>query len=226
MKTSNIIIIAFATFIIGGMLYLSVDAKNHKKCNIKIETVYTKEFPLSEFSVIVAEKGSDLHIDPSDITKMTVEYIKGKKAPSKMYEVVNDTLHVYGGLRTFVQCNKIATIIGNKPFWVGVNNFTPDSLSVKVHGGSIYVDNSGTKEKSLNIGIIATDSAYVEISNAKLHNLSVISDNAQVRNNCNVNSANVRLLHKAKFSSIDRISTLLVKKDTSCRVEISYQDSY
>jgi len=230
MKTSNIIIIAFAAFIISGMLFLFIDAKKHKK---EVENnISFKEFPLATFSVIVAEKGSDLHIDWSDSTVVKVEYLKDKKTPSKIYEVVNDTLRVYGGLRTFVKCKKIATIIGNKPFWVGVNNFTPDSLTIRMNGGSLYYDKDrGNKDekldqKTFNLGIIANDSAYVEINNNKLHNLSVMSDNAKVRNNCNVNIANIRLLDGAKFSTIDRIDILLVKKDISCQVGISYQDSY
>jgi len=230
MKTSNIIIIAFAASIIGGILFLFVDAKKHKK---EIENnISFKEFPLATFSVVVAEKGSDLHLDWSDSTIVKVEYIKDKKTPSKMYEVVNDTLHVYGGLRNFVKCKKIATIIGNKPFWVGVNSFSPDSLTIRMNGGSLYYNNDrGNKnekldQKTFNLGIIANDSAYVEINNNKLHNLSVKSDNSKIINNCYIKSVNATLSNKAEFISLDKIINLAVEKDSTCQVRITNQNVY
>ena len=67
MKTSNIIIIAFATFVLVGVLILFVDAKQHKTKNDN--NFSYKEFSLPAFSVVVAEKGSDLHVDQSDSRK-------------------------------------------------------------------------------------------------------------------------------------------------------------
>jgi hypothetical protein len=230
MKTSNIIIIAFATFIIGGMLFLFTDAKRHKEVP-KIETSF-KEFALPSFSVVVAEKGADVHIDQSDSTIVKIEYLKDKKTPSKIYEVVNDTLHIYGGLRTFVKCKKITAIIGNKPFWVGVNNFTPDSMTIRMNGGQlIYNRNRSDKskrfnQKIFNLRIIANDSAHVVIDDAKIHNLSVKSDNSKIINNCYVNSVNTTLSNKSEFISLDKIRNLVVEKDSTCQVRITNQNVY
>src|ERR1035437_4684303 len=105
MKTSNIIITAFAILIVGVMLFLFADSKKHKE-EEKNKISY-KEYPLPSFKVIVAEEASDIHIDPSDSTMIKVDYIKDKKTPTKLYEVKNDTLHVDGGLRMFVKCNRI-----------------------------------------------------------------------------------------------------------------------
>ena len=227
MKTSNIIIIAFTAFIIGGMLFLFVDAKKHKK---EVENnISFKEFPLAAFSVVVAEKGSDLHLDQSDSTIVKVEYLKDKKTPSKIYEVVNDTLHIYGGLRTFVKCKKITTIIGNKPFWVGVNNFTPDSMTIRMNGGQFNYSIDKSKkfnQKILNLKITSNDSAHVVIDDARIHNLSVKSDNSKIINNCYVNSVSATLSNESEFISLDKIKNLVVEKDSTSQVRITNQNVY
>ncbi len=231
MKTSNIIILAFVIFIVSGMLFLFIDAKEHKK---KVENnIKFKEFPLPAFSVIVAEKGSDLHINQSDSTNVKIEYVKDKKTPSKIYEVVNDTLHIYGGLRTFVKCKQITQIIGNNPIWVGVNDFAPDSLTIKINGGKFHFNtNRGINEhrkynqKEFNLGIIANDSALIVIDNARFLRLSIKSDNAKIINNCCVKYANATLSNKAEFLSLDKIENLVVEKDSTCQVRISNQNVY
>lgn len=218
MKTSRIIIIAFFTCIVAGMLALFAITKNHEEYSKK--NVYTKEFALPEFSVVVAEQGADLHIDHSNGSKMTVEYIKDKKTPSKIYEVRNDTLHVYGGLRTFVRCKKINNIVLQKAFWVGVNRFRPDSLTIKANGGQIYCDNNGIKEKSFNIGIIATDSAYVEIRNINGNNISVNSNNAKVELKCRVKSLTARLEHNANLKSHYNPEITRIERDKTSKFQI------
>ena len=72
MKTSNIIITAFAIFITGTIFFLFADSQRYVE-DVKNNVSY-KEFTLSAFSVIVAERGSDVHIDHSDSTLMTVSY--------------------------------------------------------------------------------------------------------------------------------------------------------
>jgi len=229
MKTSNIIIIAFAILIVSGMLFLFADSKKYKE--EEKNKISFKEFSLSQFDVIVAEKGSDVHIDRSDSTKIKIEYVRGKKTPSKLYEVINDTLHVYGGLRTFVKCKQITQIISKKTFWVGVGNFAPDSLIIKMNGGQLCFNNESKKTyrfnaKAFNVRIAANDSASVNISNARLGNLSVTLNNAKVINNCDVTNVNAKLSNKAAFISLDNIGKLIVEKDIACQVRISNQNVY
>ena len=227
MKTSNIIITAFAILIVSGMLFLFIDAKDHKK---KMENNLTyREFLLSAFKVVVAEKGSDLHIDRSINTIIKVEFAKDKKTPSKLYKVSNDTLYVYGGLKMFVTCKNVTAIIGNKPFWVGVNNFTPDSLTIRMNGGqlafNVYVEKTyKINQKLINLGIIANDSASIEIKNAILRNLTVKSDNAEVNNYCYTKHLNAKLKNKARFYNINNIETLAIDKDITSHVQISNQN--
>ena len=230
MRTSNIIITAFASCIIGGMIYLFVDAKKHKK---EVENnISFKEFPLASFSVVIAEKGSDLHLDQSDSTIVKVEYLKDEKTPSKIYEVVNDTLHIYGGLRTFVKCKKVTAIIGNKSLWVDVNNFTPDSMTIRMNCGELdYNINDLEKRKKFNqkvfnLRMIANNSALIVINDANIQNLLVKSDNSKIINNCNVKSINAELSNKSEFSSLDKIRNLVVEKDSTSQVRITNQNAY
>jgi hypothetical protein len=221
MKTSNIIIIALASFIVAGMLILFVDAKLHIK-NLKTNVSY-KEFVLPAFSVIVAEKGSNLHLDQSDSTFIKVEYLKDKPVPKKMYKVSNDTLYVYGGLRTFVKCPIITSFIGNKPFWVGLNGFKQvHFLSIKMYGGKLNFNANKSKhnlkndiQKLVNLEVIANDSAYLNIKNLKLQNLSIALNNAQIEMNCPSKNATLKLENYARMSCYNNFENLTVQKDTS-----------
>ena len=58
MKTSNIIITAFAILIVGGMLFLFADSIKHK--DEEKNKISYKEYPLPSFKVIVAEEASDI----------------------------------------------------------------------------------------------------------------------------------------------------------------------
>jgi len=230
MKTSNIIIIAFVIFIIGGMLFLFVDSKKHKE-DAKNNILF-KKFALPAFSVVVAEKGSNFRIERSNSMSIKVEYSKNTILPKNLYTVINDTLHIYCGLWISVKCKQITAIIGNNPAWVSVSNFTPDSLTIKMNGGklnyNVYRSNKETKfnQKLFNLDIIANDSARIVIDNARFLRLSIKSDNAKIINNCCVKYANATLSNKAEFLSLDKITNLVVEKDSSCHVQISNQNVY
>ena len=218
MKTSNIIIIAFATFILAGMLILFVDSKQHKKK--QKDAISFKEYALPAFSVVVAEKGSDVHFDKSDSTFIKVEYLREKTTPKKLYEVKNDTLYVYGGLRTFVKCPNFKSIIGNKPFWVGLKNFLPDTLTIKINGGRLNFntyDFTKTKvnQKPINLSVFATDSAYLNIQNLYLQDLSITLNNANIDISCPSKYASLKLENKARIDCFDSFENLIIQKDTS-----------
>jgi len=238
MKTSNIIKIAFATFIVVGIWILFVDGKNNRKASdnnrIIKQNNYTevegnfryKEFPLQAFSVVVAEKGSDLHVDQSDSRIIKVQYDEKKSTPAKLYEIKNDTLHIYKGLRLFVKCKNLTSLIGNNPFWVGVNNFTPDSMYLKMNGGSLFFNSYGydktkASKKLINMGIIANDSAYIQINNIQLRNITVKSNHAEVNMYCSAKNSNVKLENHAKYFSFDNFEKFTIENDTTCKLNIS-----
>jgi hypothetical protein len=213
MKTSNIIITAFAILIVSGTLFLFADAKKHKE-EEKNKISY-KELPLSAFKVIVAEYHSVIHVDRSDSTLIKIEYVKGVKVPAKLYEVINDTLHVYSGLRAFVKCKNIKTVIGNNHFWLGVNKFSPDSITFRVRGGKTYFDNGGIEEKPFNIGVIALDSAVFNISNVNANRIFVNSDNAIIDLHCKIHSITAQIKNGSKLNGLSASQNIRVNRDST-----------
>jgi hypothetical protein len=218
MKASRIIILAFCVFVVGGMLILYIDAKQHKK---KTDNSITKkEYALPPFSVVIAEQGSDLHLDLSDKYKISVEYLKDKKVPAKLYTISHDTLHVYKGLRLFAGCKNIKSIIGYHPYWLGVSNFEPDSLTIKMTGGSIYFSNDFTTVKKhiakhINVGVFATDSAYVEINSLNTNRLTLKLNNANANFNSSVSRVHAKLENHASLNlSSKQLLDIKVEKDT------------
>ena len=227
MKTSNIIITAFAILIVGGMLFLFADSQKHK--DEEKNKISYKEYPLPAFKVIVAEYHSDIHVDRSDSNVMRVEYWKGVKPPAKLYEVINDTLHVYNGLRAFIKCKQISQIVGKNHWWINVSHFEPDSLTVKITGGRFIYNNDGAKKYTINarkydMNIIVNDSALVYLNNSKLGNLTIKLNNAFVNNYCETKSLNAKLTHGAKLYSKDNNRVIAIEKDTTSTVSIDNND--
>lgn len=223
MKTSNIIITAFAILIVGAVFFLFADSKTHKE-EEKNKISY-KEYVLPSFKVIVAEEASDIHVDRSDSNVMRVEYVKGIKIPRKLYEVTNDTLHVYCGLRAFIKCKQISQIIGKKHLWINVSNFEPDSLMVKVTRGRFVYNSDQDKrytinKKYYNISIIANDSAHVDLDNSKFGNLTIKSNNAFVNNYCETNRLSAVLTNFSRFYSKDKNGYIAIEKDANSNVFI------
>ena len=214
MKTSNIIITAFAILLVGSMFFLFADTKKHIKD--EIAKISFKEYPLANsFKVIVAEKGSDVNIVRSDTTSMRIEYITGKKVPAKLYEVINDTLHVYGGLRTFVKCDKITTVIGKHQWWFGVYKFSPELMKLRLTGGTATYSNEGIKEKPFDIDLAVSDSASIEIKNVNLRNLIVAIDKAHVNLNCYVKYISGKVQNHGGLTGFQSAQSIVVQRDTT-----------
>ena len=214
MKTSNIIITAFAILLVGSMFFLFADTKKHIKD--EIAKISFKEYPLANsFKVIVAEKGSDVNIVRSDTTSMRIEYITGKKVPAKLYEIINDTLHVYGGLRTFVKCNNITTVIGKHQWWFGVYNFAPELMKLRLIGGTATYSNKGVEEKPFDIDLAVSDSASIEIKNVNIRNLSVTVDKAHVNLDCRIQNISGNVQNHGGMTGIQSARNITVQRDST-----------
>ena len=213
MKISNIIITAFAIAVLASMLVLFIDSKNHKKYvdpNIEMKT-----FSLSDFTVVVAEKGSDVHINSSDTNSIKIEYLKNKVVKNQLYKQQNDTLFVYGGFRTFVKCSKLKAIRANKAFWVGVHRFKLDSLDVKISSGRLYfIANDSIRNEFKNLVINATDSAYLNTSNTHVENFVL---NAKDKSVCefygNYKHVDVKLSNNSTLVFNSNPQTIKLERD-------------
>jgi len=207
---------AFAVFVIGSLLVLYVDSKFHK--DESGNNVVLKSYPLQEFSVLVAEEASDLHLIQAASNSISVEFLKDEVTKKQMYKLVNDTLYVYGGLRTFVDCKKVKSIISHKTVWFEISKFQSDSLSLDVHGGKVTF--SDNKEGELHIEqlrINATDTATVDVYS------NVIVDAIKVNA---TNQTNVQLYGQYKNAEIKIAdNTKLVLNRTSLRLKLERDES-
>lgn len=220
MKTSNIIIIAFAVFILGSTIFLFADSKNHK--NETRSDAVLKSSPLQDFSVVVAEDSSDIHLNQATTNSIAVEFLKDKVLKKQMYKLVNDTLYVYGGLRTFVTCKNVKSIILNKAFWVGVNGFQQDSLNINVNGGRIVFESNDVKMNIGSMQLNVSDTASVEM----YYNLRVGDLRVDATDNVNLiflgvyKSADVKIKNMTQLTFNNAPLKLKLDRDESCKVNI------
>lgn len=220
MKTSNIIIIAFAVFILGSTIFLFADSKNHK--NETRSDAVLKSSPLQDFSVVVAEESSDIHLNQATTNSIAVEFLKDKVQNKQMYKLVNDTLYVYGGLRTFVTCKNVKSIILNKAFWVGVNGFNQDSLNINVNGGRIVFESNDVKMNIGSMQLNVSDTASVEM----YYNLRVGDLRVDATDNVNLSflgvykSADVKIKNMTQLTFNSAPLKLKMDRDESCKVNI------
>lgn len=220
MKTSNIIIIAFAVFILGSTIFLFADSKNHK--NETRSDAVLKSSPLQDFSVVVAEESSDIHLNQATTNSIAVEFLKDKVQNKQMYKLVNDTLYVYGGLRTFVTCKNVKSIILNKAFWVGLNGFKQDSLNLNAKGGRIVFESNDVKMNIGSMQLNASDSASVEM----YYNLRVGDLRVDATDNVNLSflgvykSADVKIKNMTQLTFNSAPLKLKMDRDESSKVNI------
>lgn len=156
MKTSQKIIVLYIILMIGCIFFLVIDA------SIKAKTTQKKEIiTLPPFSVIVAEKDADVHIIQSDSNYVALEKNEEIMPDIKLFNVINDTLHVYKGARMFVNCNKLKSINGKHAFWTGIDKFNTDSLEIDLSGGKFYFNSEDEMLKIDYIELTTRDSAFV-----------------------------------------------------------------
>ena len=223
MKTSNIIIIAFAVFILGSTIFLFADSKNHK--NHKNETrtdAVLKSSPLQDFSVVVAEESSDIHLNQATTNSIAVEFLKDKTVKKQMYKLQNDTLYVYGGLRTFVDCKNVKSIIVNKAFWVGLNGFNQDSLNLNAKGGRIVFESNDVKMNIGSMQLNVSDTESVEMyNNVAVDDMFVnATDKANLSFLGVYKSADVKIKNMTQLTFNNAPLKLKLDRDESCKVNI------
>ncbi|HEY5498961.1 MAG TPA: hypothetical protein VIK20_01120 [Bacteroidales bacterium] len=213
MKKSSIIAIAWGIFVVGGLLTYLIDQRIYEDKKIKPNALM-KDIELPPFSVIVAERNSDLHVEQSNSNKLSIEYYKGSMIPSNLYAVKGDTLYVYSGLRLFLKCKNVNTIIGRKHFWMGITNVAPKDLKIDMSDGDFYYYNTDSIAKRVtNLSVLARDSAYLEINDRFVENIKINSDSAVVQIVTTSNNITAKLKHKASLNFNNSFQNLTVEKD-------------
>lgn len=185
MKTSNIIIIGFFTFLLAGMLTLTISAKSHEKDVSKeyMEKANTNITKLPSFSVIVGQPGSVFHIQQSSDNRIEIKYYDKINLKSNAYRISNDTLYfsdsdkrVTVSYRIF--CNNVNTVQGKPKSTVYIDSYISKSLKVSTDNGILFLSNENLnvkdyKNKVYNISIAAVNGSFVQVHKSIISSLDV-----------------------------------------------------
>ena len=220
MKISRIIIIAFAAFVFGSILILFIDSKKHKID--ELTEAEMKSFPLGSFSVLVAEKSADIHVDYANSSKIVLDISKDKVLKNKMYRLSNDTLYVYGGMRTFVKCKKLKAIIGHKQNWVGINSVGNDSLHLDITGGQLVFNESGKHNMQLkSLAIHACDSAVIRAFAVSIDDLHIdAKEKAKLECYGHYKNVDAQLNGKSELTFGNNPLSMAIKRDESSVINV------
>jgi len=176
MKTSNYIIIAFFTFLFGGIFTLFLTAKIDPRGSQHRE-LQTIEKPLDSFSVIVAQPGSNIRLVTGTAPQISIEYQKGDTCTLPAFNVQNDTLFVGENPKknkywaTKVSCIQINSIVGNDKSEIVLEHVQSDTLLVKLNKGNFRYY-SGNNKPSNSLRLIAYHS-YIQLRDASINNLNL-----------------------------------------------------
>lgn len=211
MKTSNIIITAFAVVVVASILTLFVAAKIHDKEISRISSKERETALLGSFSVLVAEEGADIHIIQSEEQKIEIEQVVDKTMPTLKYQIMNDTLFVYGGCRAYVYCDGLTEIKGNNSFWLGVANYSCPKLKIDMSGGDLQFNYNNQPVEFDHIDLHARNNSNISFFHLEIRNLNIRAENSIIDVNGNVVSlsssqANSRL---RVFGDVENYSGLL-----------------
>lgn len=202
MKISKIIIFSFIAFVLISILVLFIDSKNHPD-SATWRNMETKTEDLKHFSVLIAENGSDIHVNQKDTNKINIEYSKEKPIANNLYRISNDTLYVQGGNRVFVECNGLKSIITHQNHWLGLENYETDTLRVETNGGNNFIgkDDLSDKIQIETLMIASFRNSFNKICSSGVSNLEIsLKDSAYLRVSGHCNSISGELKSFANLS--------------------------
>lgn len=185
MKTSNYIIIAFFTFLFGGVFVLFLSAKIHQGDSDR--GVYSEEKKMDPFSVVVAEPGAEFHLRNAENPKMLCFYQKPDTSNFLPFGVRNDTLFVfaYSGIKKprlphEIYGRNIKCIVAKDKSYISLQEFRADTLIVKLNNAVLdaFFDKARNRTYSLSIQSVGS-----KINLAGIHagNLDVQLNGTELR---------------------------------------------
>lgn len=148
MKTSNIILISFLTFLFGGITLLFIGSKYYKRIDDK-SNLTVKEKKTAPFSVVVAEPGAYLVLKNGREFSVSQGYKKDVTPDFASFVVRNDTLYMYAVKTKIdskwfvvpeVYCKNVKSIIAKEKTNVSLRNYQVDSLSVDLNKSDFFWD--------------------------------------------------------------------------------------
>ena len=148
MKTSNIILISFLTFLFGGITLLFIGSKYYRGVDNKADFAIQKK-KTAPFSVIVAETGAYLVLKNGREFSISQSYKKETKPDFAPFVVRNDTLFISAVKSKMegkwftvpeVYCKNVTSIIAKEKTNVSLRNYQVDSLSINLDKSDFFWD--------------------------------------------------------------------------------------
>lgn len=185
MKTSNILLITAITLGIAVTFVLFLVSINQKDLDMTSRFVY-QQSPLSSFSVVVALGNTEFNVECSDTNlvrwRVPLKNTGSVEAP-KMF-VRNDTLFVGKTSnrqrfenRVVVLCKSLKAVSTTKNDLIELRRLTLKTLDIRNQKSQIYVNNWGDQfSNTLDLNILATDSAGIDLYNVKVSRLKANLD--------------------------------------------------
>lgn len=222
MKISNIIIISFVSFVLACTIALFISSAKHKPDKEKND-ILIKMDELEAFTVLIAEEGTDIHINQSDSNFITFEYSDEKPLSSKLYSYSNDTLFVHSTNRAYVNCKNLKKVVTLNNFWLAVESIKTDKLCINTTGGENHIgrNNNSTNVDIKELNIISSDHSWVRIGNSSISSINLdLKNNSsiQMAGNCNLLIANLSTKSTLTLMQIpDRIT---LERESDCKLEV------
>ena len=203
MKTSNYILIAFFSFIIGSILVLFIAAIGHENDPYGGAPGYEqKECPLEDFSVIVVESNLRVHFNSSENNSLSFYLPKGQEVSEKPFRISNDTLFIYPILgfelhhTLQLSGNRLSTVIAKNNSRVSIRHFNSETLSVDIQQANFSLDDSDVRKLN-----IQGDKAEVWIHSTKIDLLSArLKNESSLNVHGNVNKIDIEKDETSRYS--------------------------
>ena len=174
MKTSNYILIAFFSFIIGSILVLFIAAVGHEDDSYGGHTdSEKKEYSLEDFSVIVTESNLRVHFNSSENNSLSFYFPRDREVSEKPFRISNDTLFLYpvAGFELhhtlWVSGNNLSAVIAKGTDHISIGHFNSEALSVDAQQATFSIDNSNIRELN-----VFGDKADIRLYSSKIEFLS------------------------------------------------------
>lgn len=188
MKTSNYIIIAFFTFLFGGVLALFVTAE-FPQINNNDGKLFSKGKKLEPFSVIVAESGAHFQISTAENPHIESFYQLPDSCKFPPFAIRNDTLFVLAESTTnkqafqdVIYCKDIKSIVAREHSNLDLRDFIitgKDTLIVKLNKAKVNLFLQDVKNQNGELRIEAQESE-VYINGSRLKTMDVHAENSKI----------------------------------------------
>lgn len=224
MKISQYILPAFLGFVFTATLVLFADSKNAEKINVFGATIPEKN--LEAFSVIVAENEANITIKNDSVNTMSALLFKTDSVSElPKYKIANDTLFVSKSgynAKTVIKCHGVKTIIGRKKSNINLDNYTTDSLSLRLNKSRVSVWNKNISMAFINV--VANDKSNLTfyINNSRINQTKLKVDNSVVSfsNKSLLNRLTAVLTSKSNMR-VGKVEKLKVDCDNSSKYWVS-----